>query len=270
MTETTKDADGGHIKASESQAVREIRVLTESLRTEVSKAIIGKNNVLEQVEVGLLSSGHILLEDYPGLAKTLMANTFARVLGCDFRRIQFTPDLLPSDITGTYIYSESKEEFTFSKGPIFTNILLADEINRAPPKTQAALLEAMQEKQVTVEGNTHLLEPPFMVIATQNPIEYEGTYPLPEAQIDRFMMKLRVGYPSKSEEEEIITRRGERKKDAVDVSCLTDPATLVRLQKSTEEVKVERSVRRYMVDICLLYTSPSPRDRTRSRMPSSA
>ncbi|MCG2827095.1 MAG: MoxR family ATPase [Thermoplasmatales archaeon] len=223
--------------------------ICEGLRREVAKAIIGKNDVLRMVEVGILSNGNILFEDFPGLAKTLIANTFSKVLGCKFRRIQFTPDLLPSDITGIYIYNEKEGDFKFRPGPIFTNILLADEINRAPPKTQAALLEAMQEKQVTIEGITHTLPEPFIVLATQNPIEYEGTYPLPEAQLDRFMMKMNVGYPNRDEEDEILRRRAERKKDEVNIETLTDPKKVLGMQKAVENVHVDPAVRRYMVEI---------------------
>lgn len=223
--------------------------ICEGLRREVAKAIIGKNDVLRMVEVGILSNGNILFEDFPGLAKTLMSNTFSKALGCKFRRIQFTPDLLPSDITGIYIYNEKEGDFKFRPGPIFTNILLADEINRAPPKTQAALLEAMQEKQVTIEGITHALPEPFIVLATQNPIEYEGTYPLPEAQLDRFMMKMDVGYPNRDEENEILRRRAERKRDEVNIETLTDPKKVLEMQKAVENVHVDPAVRRYMVEI---------------------
>lgn len=223
--------------------------ICEGLRREVAKAIIGKNEVLRMVEVGILSNGNILFEDFPGLAKTLMSNTFSKALGCKFRRIQFTPDLLPSDITGIYIYNEKEGDFKFRPGPIFTNILLADEINRAPPKTQAALLEAMQEKQVTIEGITHALPEPFIVLATQNPIEYEGTYPLPEAQLDRFMMKMDVGYPNRDEENEILRRRAERKRDEVNIETLTDPKKVLGMQKAVENVHVDPAVRRYMVEI---------------------
>ncbi|MEM3341461.1 MAG: MoxR family ATPase [Thermoplasmata archaeon] len=216
---------------------------------EVAKVIIGKEEILRLVMVNILSDGHILFEDFPGLAKTLMANTFARALGCDFKRIQFTPDLLPADITGTYIFDEKDREFKFRKGPLFTNILLADEINRAPPKTQAALLEAMQEKQVTIEGVTHKLPRPFIVLATQNPIEYEGTYPLPEAQLDRFLMKTSVGYPSRDEEDEILRRRDERSKDDADVTTITNQQILIEMQRKIENVYVDPRVRRYMVEL---------------------
>src|SRR2546427_5046848 len=180
---------------------------------EVEKAIVGKRRVLEKMLLAIVSDGHVLIEDYPGLAKTLMAKSFAAALGCDFKRVQFTPDLLPADITGTYVFDRKTTEFVLRQGPVFTNILLADEINRSPPKTQAALLEAMQERQTTLEGETHPLPRPFVVFATQNPIEYEGTYPLPEAQIDRFLMRIGIGYPTREQEREILSRRIRRKQD---------------------------------------------------------
>jgi MoxR-like ATPase len=187
--------------------IRTVADISNGLMNEVSKVIIGKNENLRRVTVGILSNGNMLLEDFPGLAKTLLANTFARALGCKFKRVQFTPDLLPSDIMGTYMYDQKSGEFKLRAGPLFSNILLADEINRAPPKTQAALLEAMEEKQVTIEGITHKLPAPFVVLATQNPIEQEGTYPLPEAQMDRFLMKMSMGYPDRAEEKAILARR---------------------------------------------------------------
>src|SRR2546428_8651594 len=180
---------------------------------QVKKVIVGKDSVLEKVMLAVLADSHILFEDYPGLAKTLLARSFAMSMGCDFSRIQFTPDLLPADITGTYIYNVKSGEFDLRKGPVFTNVLLADEINRAPPKTQAALLEAMQERQTTLDGKTHVLTDPFIVMATQNPIEYEGVYPLPEAQLDRFLVKLSLGYPNRDEEVEIMRRRMQRPKE---------------------------------------------------------
>ncbi|MEM2394808.1 MAG: MoxR family ATPase [Candidatus Bathyarchaeia archaeon] len=216
---------------------------------EVSKLIVGKEEVLKMVMLGILSNGHILFEDYPGLAKTMIAKSFAMCLGCDFKRVQFTPDLLPADITGTYVFNPKTGDFTFKEGPIFTNILLADEINRAPPKTQSALLEAMQEKQVTIDGVTHSLKEPFMVMATQNPIELEGTYPLPEAQLDRFIMKIRVGYPSAEHEAEILRRRLLRKSDDINVNQVADPSTVVRLQKAVEQVYVDDDILRYIAEI---------------------
>src|SRR6266511_2717856 len=189
--------------------------LSERILDEVERAVVGKRDVLELVLVALLADGHVLLEDYPGLAKTLIARSFAQVTDLRFTRIQFTPDLMPSDVTGSSIFNQRSGDFEFRPGPIFTNLLLGDEINRAPPKTQAALLEAMQERQVTIEGQTSRLGPPFLVIATQNPIEYEGTYPLPEAQLDRFLLRLSVGYPSRDDEWQILERRLERAVDEV-------------------------------------------------------
>src|SRR5690242_20731778 len=200
----------------------EVAALTGQVIQQVERAIVGKRPALEKIMAALLVGGHVLIEDYPGLAKTLIANCFATALGITFRRIQFTPDLLPGDITGGYIFNRAQNEFVLRKGPIFANIILADEINRASPRTQSALLEAMQEYQVTLEGETMHLPAPFVVIATQNPIEYEGTFPLPEAQLDRFIMKLGVGYPSAEEEQEILKRRRERRQDAVDLQPVTD------------------------------------------------
>jgi MoxR-like ATPase len=201
------------------------------------------------VLVAFLADGHVLLEDYPGLAKTLAARSFAQVLSMRFTRIQFTPDLMPSDVTGSSIWNQREADFEFRPGPIFTNLLLADEINRAPPKTQAALLEAMQERQVTIEGTTHLLEPPFLVIATQNPIEYEGTYPLPEAQLDRFLIRTAFGYPGRDEEVEVLGRRIERQVDEIELSRVVDRETFLEMQRALEEVHVADSVLRYCVDV---------------------
>ncbi|MBA3043894.1 MoxR family ATPase [archaeon] len=220
-----------------------------TLVDEVGKAVIGKSNVLKYVIAGILSNGHILFEDFPGLAKTMMARTFAKTLGCRFKRVQFTPDVLPADIIGTYIFDEKESEFKLRQGPIFTNILLADEINRAPPKTQSALLEAMQETQVTIDGITHILPKPFIVFATQNPIEYEGTYPLPEAQIDRFLMKLSIGYPSRGDEKEILKRRIKREKDEVDINTIANPETVIKMQKAVEKVHIDDSLQDYIVEV---------------------
>ena len=229
--------------------LEDVSDISESLIDEVSKAIVGKRSVLEKTLLGILANGNILFEDYPGLAKTLLSNCFARTLGCDFKRIQFTPDLLPADITGSFIYDKNTGDFKMRKGPIFTNILLADEVNRAPPKTQAALLEAMQEKQTTIEGETHTLDDPFIVIATQNPIEYEGTYPLPEAQVDRFLLRLEVGYPSASDEVEILKRRKDRKTDDVDIDMITNPQTLIDMQEKIEDVHLDDDIKKYIVNI---------------------
>jgi len=226
-----------------------VSAISNSLMNEVSKVIIGKNENLRRVTVGILSNGNMLLEDFPGLAKTLLANTFARSLGCKFKRVQFTPDLLPSDIMGTYMYDQKSGEFKLRAGPLFSNILLADEINRAPPKTQAALLEAMEEKQVTIEGITHKLPAPFVVLATQNPIEQEGTYPLPEAQMDRFFMKMSMGYPDRAEEKAILARRKLRGKDQHDVEQVTSPKKVVAMQKALETVHVDPAILSYIVEI---------------------
>jgi MoxR-like ATPase len=216
---------------------------------EVQRAVVGKRDALELALMALLSDGHVLIEDYPGLAKTLMARSFAAVTSAQFARVQFTPDLMPSDVTGSSIFNQRTSEFEFRPGPVFTNVLLADEINRAPPKTQAALLEAMQERQVTVEERTRRLEPPFLVLATQNPIEYEGTYPLPEAQLDRFLIRLRVGYPSAEDEWLILERRLEREADEPELRPVVSREQLVAMQRAIERVHVSESIGRYIVAI---------------------
>ena len=219
------------------------------LLDEVGKAIVGKREALEKVLLAVLCDGHVLIEDYPGLAKTLMAKSFAAALGCTFRRIQFTPDLLPADITGTYVLDRKTGDFQLRRGPVFTNILLADEINRAPPKTQSALLEAMQERQTTLEGESHLLPKPFIVLATQNPIEYEGTYPLPEAQIDRFLLRISIGYPTAEEEREILLRRRQRGSDDVAITAISSPEAVQRMQRELEAVHVDPAMDAYIVEI---------------------
>jgi MoxR-like ATPase len=225
----------------------ELGELADRILFEIERAVIGKRHVLELILLGLLCDGHVLIDDYPGLAKTLMARSFARVVDLGFGRIQFTPDLMPSDITGSSIYDQRSGDFNFRPGPVFTNVLLADEINRAPAKTQAALLEAMQERQVTIEGTTHILPRPFIVLATQNPIEFEGTYPLPEAQLDRFLMRIGVGYPSNEHEWEIVRRRLDRQRDEVELSPVSGPAELDDMKRSIEQVHVSESVGRYIV-----------------------
>ncbi len=228
--------------------ITEITPITTRILAEVERAVVGKHDALEMIMAAALTSGgHVLLEDFPGLAKTLIANSFATALGLTFKRIQFTPDLLPSDITGGYIYDRVQNQFTLRRGPIFANIILADEINRASPKTQSALLEAMQEYQVTLEGDTMHLPQPFLVIATQNPIEYEGTFPLPEAQLDRFVMKLSVGYPSAEEEQEILHRRRKRRQDAVELTQVVNAETLLAMREAIEEVHVDDDIERYIV-----------------------
>jgi MoxR-like ATPase len=215
----------------------------------LSQVIVGKEDVLERIMAAVLSNGHILIEDYPGLAKTLIAQLFAQALDLDFKRIQFTPDLLPSDITGSFLYDQRNARFEFRRGPVFTNLLLADEINRATPKTQAALLEAMQEAQVTIEGERFPLERPFLVIATQNPIDLEGTYPLPEAQLDRFLVCLAVGYPGPDEEREILARRRRRREDAARIPTVISRAELLDMQAALEDVFVSEAIERYIVDL---------------------
>ncbi|HEY8452941.1 MAG: MoxR family ATPase [Micromonosporaceae bacterium] len=216
---------------------------------QVETVIVGKREALELVLAAILSGGHVLLEDYPGLAKTLAARCLAQSLGLTFTRLQFTPDLLPADVTGAFFYDQKQADFTFRPGPLFTNLLLADEINRTPPKTQAALLEAMQERQVTVEGRTFPLERPFHVLATANPIEYEGTYPLPEAQLDRFLLRVSFGYPDRDEELAVLRRRMARRREEVTLDPVIDATTLLRAQLALENVAVEDSVARYMVDL---------------------
>jgi MoxR-like ATPase len=221
----------------------------ERILAEVERAVVGKRDALELVLIGFLADGHVLLEDFPGLAKTLMARSFAQVCDMDFSRIQFTPDLMPSDVTGSAIFNQRSGDFEFRPGPIFTNLLLGDEINRAPPKTQAALLEAMQERQVTIEGETHPLGPPFLVIATQNPIEYEGTYPLPEAQLDRFLLRLGVGYPGRDDEWQLLERRIDRATDEIQLSRVVDRAALLELQTAIEAIHVSEPIGYYVVDV---------------------
>ena len=224
---------------------------------EVERAVVGKREALELVLLGILADGHVLIEDFPGLAKTLMARAFAQVTSIGFTRVQFTPDLMPSDVTGASIYNQREADFEFRPGPIFTNLLLADEINRAPPKTQAALLEAMQERQVTIEGTTHPLTRPFLVLATQNPIEYEGTYPLPEAQLDRFLLRIGVGYPEREQEWDVLARRLERATDEVELEPVVGREELLEMQQAIEQVHVARSVGLYMVDIVAATRSAS-------------
>ncbi len=227
----------------------DVAEISEKVTKEIGKGIVGKRKVIRKALAAILADGHILFEDYPGLAKTMLARNLAAALGCEFRRIQFTPDLLPSDITGTYVLDRNSGEFKLIKGPIFTNILLADEINRAPPKTQSALLEGMQEGQTTLEGTTYRLPEPFVVMATQNPIEYEGTYPLPEAQMDRFIIRLEMGYPSQKGEVEILRRRALRRSDEFMAEKVIDRDILKEMQMAVEDVHVEDSIMEYMVNI---------------------
>jgi MoxR-like ATPase len=230
-------------------SLKEVLAESERVLAEVERAVVGKRDALELVLLAILADGHVLIEDFPGLAKTLIARSFAQVLDLDFKRIQFTPDLMPSDVTGSSIFNQKASQFEFRPGPIFANLLLADEINRAPAKTQAALLEAMQERQVTADGLRHRLEAPFLVLATQNPLEYEGTYPLPEAQLDRFLMRIGVGYPSRDEEWQMVEERLARRTDEVSLGRVVDRARLLELQAALEQVHVSSSVGLYMVDL---------------------
>jgi MoxR-like ATPase len=225
----------------------EVGRLAGAVLDSVGTVVVGKRDSLELVLAGILAGGHVLLEDMPGLGKTLTARCFAQALGLDFRRLQFTPDLLPADVTGSFLYDQRKGDFAFRAGPVFTNMLLADEINRTPPKTQSALLEAMQEKQVSVEGVTYRLDPPFHVIATANPIEYEGTYPLPEAQLDRFMLRVSFGYPTGEEEWTVLQRRMSRRQEESSLTPVVDSRTLQLMQAALESVAVEDSIGRYIV-----------------------
>jgi MoxR-like ATPase len=235
--------------AATGLSIEEVGALSSRVLDEVERAVVGKRDALELIMLGILGDGHVLLEDFPGLAKTLIARSVAQATTLQFSRIQFTPDLMPSDVTGSSIFNQRTADFEFRAGPIFTNLLLADEINRAPPKTQAALLEAMQERQVTIEGTTHPLDRPFLVLATQNPIEYEGTYPLPEAQLDRFILRLGVGYPERADEWQMLARRMEREVDEIDLAPVVDGATLRAMQRSLEQVHVSEQIGLYMVDL---------------------
>jgi MoxR-like ATPase len=216
---------------------------------EVEVAVVGKRPALELILSTILAGGHVLLEDFPGLGKTLAARSFAQTLGMEFTRVQFTPDMLPGDLTGSFIFDQRTSEFVFRSGPLFTGLLLADEINRTPPKTQSALLEAMQERQVTVEGETFALPAPFVVLATANPVEYEGTYPLPEAQLDRFLTRIAFGYPSMTEEAEVLRRRLARQREEQTLRAVADPATLLAMQAAIETVTVDDAITRYCVDL---------------------
>ena len=214
----------------------------------IQKVIVGKEEVIELAMVALLCEGHVLMEDVPGIGKTTLAKTIARSLGCSFQRIQFTPDLLPSDVTGIYYFNQKLQDFEFRSGPVMAQVVLADEVNRASPRTQSALLEAMQERQVTVDGNTMALPRPFLVLATQNPIELEGTFPLPEAQVDRFLIKLKLGYPTEQEENDILLRF-EQSDPLIDLQPVTSPEELLEMQDAVRRVRVESSVREYVVRV---------------------
>ena len=228
-------------------SVGAVAELARAVLDQVERAVVGKRAALETLLAGVLSGGHVLVEDNPGLGKTLAARTFAQALGLGFRRIQFTPDLLPADITGSFVWDQGSSQFVFRHGPLFTGLLLADEINRTPPKTQAALLEAMQEGQVTVEGTTFPLPAPFCVIATSNPIEYEGTYPLPEAQLDRFLLRISFGYPGEQDEAAVLANRLGRRQEAMTVKQVCDAAALLAAQRAIEHVAVDPTVVGYCV-----------------------
>ncbi|MBX7062089.1 MAG: MoxR family ATPase [Pyrinomonadaceae bacterium] len=223
------------------------------IRRELSKTVVGQYAVIEQILIAMLAEGHALLEGVPGTAKTLTIKTLAQILGSQYSRIQFTPDLMPSDITGTNVFNMRTAEFNLRRGPIFTDILLADEVNRTPPKTQAALLEAMEERQTTIDGEPYKLSPIFTVLATENPIEYEGTYPLPEAQLDRFLLKILIDYPAESEEQEIVARWdagfNSRRLEAVDIVPLEDPSALQQCRFEVRNMRAEAGVQKYIVDM---------------------
>ncbi len=246
MTDGLTDAGAarGHVA---DMTVADVHVAAQRVLDELERAVIGKRDVLELVLVAILAGGHVLLDDVPGLAKTLTARSFAQVLGIDFRRIQFTPDLMPADVTGSSVWDQGRAVFDFRPGPVFCNLLLADEINRTPPKTQAALLEAMAERQVTIEGSTRPLDPPFVVLATQNPIEYEGTYPLPEAQLDRFLFRTGIGYPSAEDEWGVLARRLDRTTAEIQLTRVVDRKTLLDMRAAVETVHVSEAVGRYLV-----------------------
>ncbi len=229
--------------------VHDVAARGEAILSQIERVIVGKRKPLSLILGAILAGGHVLLEDFPGLAKTLAARCFSWTLGLSFNRIQFTPDLLPADIVGTHLYRREEGRFEFRPGPVFAQLVLADEINRATPKTQSALLEAMQEGQATVEGDTRPLPQPFIVLATQNPIEYEGTFPLPEAQVDRFLVRVRFGYPNPSEEAEILRRRIERRKEEVSLPAVADAAEILSLRGALEEVFVDPDLLAYMVQI---------------------
>ena len=232
---------------AEALTLHDVSVLAGEVLDEVELAVVGKRDPLTLVLSSILAGGHVLLEDFPGLGKTLAARSFAQALGLAYKRAQFTPDLLPADLTGSFIYDQRTSDFVFRQGPLFTGLLLADEINRTPPKTQSALLEAMQERQVTVEGETFPLAAPFHVLATANPVEYEGTYPLPEAQLDRFLMRVSFGYPTADEELEVLNRRMARRQEEQTLTAITDAAGLLAMQTAIESVVVDPTVSRYCV-----------------------
>ena len=245
---TEQLAGGDHVPAgSAALDIGAVSARCQEVLDEVERAVVGKRGPLTLVLAAVLAGGHVLLEDMPGLGKTLAARSLARTLGLTFTRAQFTPDMLPADLTGSFVFDQRSGEFVLRRGPVFTGLLLADEINRTPPKTQSALLEAMQEHQVTVEGSTFLLPQPFHVLATSNPIEYEGTFPLPEAQLDRFLLRVSFGYPTAEQEWEVVFRRLERQQEDVPLRAVTDADGLLALRRTVEAVTVDASVGRYCV-----------------------
>ncbi len=246
---TDETNDTATIDSTATMSIDEVRELTTEIIRECNRIIVGKKDILSNVLVAMLANGHVILEGVPGLAKTYMARTYASILGCAFKRIQLTVDTLPSDLLGSNVFNQRTGEFWFRKGPVFSNLVLADEINRCPPKSQSALLEVMEERQVSLEGVTRKLPKPFLIIATQNPVEQEGTYPLPEAQLDRFMFRLILDYPTEDEEAEIVRRK--HLGEATDLRILSDPATMVRMQNTCQTVFIEEDIINYIRDIVI-------------------
>jgi MoxR-like ATPase len=250
------DLKYGHDIREINEKVKEAGVFVQQLNAELSKVIVGQRYVIDRLLIALLANGHILLEGVPGLAKTLVVKTLSKCIRTKFQRIQFTPDLLPADLTGTLIYNPKDGNFTVKKGPVFSNLILADEINRAPAKVQSALLEAMQERQVTIGESTFYMEDPFLVLATQNPIEQEGTYPLPEAQVDRFMLKIKIGYPDKKEEKDIMQRMAGR--EPAGVNPVISPSDIIKARDIVSEIYMDEKIKDYIVD--LIYATRSPEE----------